>query len=224
MKHCQPDGIRRTALLLALGATVFFAACAERKSEPAAAGTDAALTGTVAQAIASSTPGVANPANSSASNAADETVGAPESARPDDAWTQSPAPPKPARPHSAATPKPESARGIAVGEPDPTHATPAAADPRDHVQRDSGNSTGKTSVGADCRTDSDCAIKDVGSCCGYRPQCMNKNTPTFPEQVKARCGQEGRVSICGFPAITGCQCVAGKCAGITLSDDSTQVQ
>ncbi|MGH8029230.1 MAG: hypothetical protein ACREO3_04770 [Arenimonas sp.] len=68
-------------------------------------------------------------------------------------------------------------------------------------------------VNASCHTDADCTIKDVGSCCGYRPQCVNKSSPTFPEQVKAACAQDGRMGICGFPAITGCTCTAGRCEG-----------
>ena len=38
-------------------------------------------------------------------------------------------------------------------------------------------------VDASCKTDDDCAIKDVGSCFGYRPACVNKASPTFPRQT-----------------------------------------
>lgn len=74
--------------------------------------------------------------------------------------------------------------------------------------------------GRACKSDADCAIKDVGSCCGYRPQCLNKDTPTFPEQVKERCAREGRVSTCGVLAISGCQCVSGQCQGVLQADES----
>lgn len=84
------------------------------------------------------------------------------------------------------------------------------------------------SLGADegraCRSDSDCAMKDAGSCCGYRPVCVNKDTPTFPEKVKAACATDGRVGICGFPAIDGCQCVAGKCEGVPMMENSAPLQ
>ncbi len=84
------------------------------------------------------------------------------------------------------------------------------------------------SLGADagraCRSDSDCAMKDAGSCCGYRPVCVSKDTPTFPEKVKAACAQDGQVGICGFPAIEGCQCVAGKCAGVLMMENSVPLQ
>lgn len=66
-----------------------------------------------------------------------------------------------------------------------------------------------------CRSDADCAIKDVGSCCGYNPRCVNQDAPTFPEQVKAKCSREGRASICGFPALSGCRCEQGVCTGIS---------
>jgi hypothetical protein len=98
----------------------------------------------------------------------------------------------------AATPPPS----IAVGEPNP--GAPGVVD-------------------ASCRTDADCAIKDVGSCCGYRPQCVNTASPTFPEQVQAACAKSGRMGICGFPAITGCTCKAGQCEG-TGADAGNQVQ
>lgn len=74
--------------------------------------------------------------------------------------------------------------------------------------------------GRSCKTDADCAVKDVGSCCGYHPQCLNKDTPTFPDEVKARCAREGRVSTCGMLAISGCQCVSGKCENVLQSDES----
>lgn len=80
-------------------------------------------------------------------------------------------------------------------------------------------------VDISCKVDSDCAIKDVGSCCGYSPQCVNADAPTFPEQVKAQCASEGRMSVCGFPAISGCRCVQGRCAGVNDgSGDAGQVQ
>lgn len=81
-----------------------------------------------------------------------------------------------------------------------------------------------TDQGRACRVDADCAIKDAGSCCGFRPVCVNKDTPTFPEKVKAACANEGRVGICGFQAIDGCQCVAGKCAGVLIMENSVPLQ
>jgi hypothetical protein len=65
-----------------------------------------------------------------------------------------------------------------------------------------------------CRTDADCAIKDIGSCCGYYPACVNADSPTFPEQVQAECAKNDMMSVCGFPDIAGCQCVDGRCAAL----------
>ena len=67
-------------------------------------------------------------------------------------------------------------------------------------------------VDRSCKVDADCAVKNVGNCCGYYPQCVNVDSPTFPDQVKAECEREGRSSICGFPSIESCQCVQGTCA------------
>ena len=62
-----------------------------------------------------------------------------------------------------------------------------------------------------CTTDAHCTVKDVGNCCGYYPACVNVDSPTFPEQVKAACAESGTAGICGFPSISGCQCVEGRC-------------
>ena len=83
----------------------------------------------------------------------------------------------------------------------------------------------KDGVDHRCKIDSDCAVKDVGSCCGYFPQCVNKASVTFPEQVKAQCASEGRMSVCGFPAISGCTCVKGQCNGVLdPAQDNGRVQ
>ena len=62
-----------------------------------------------------------------------------------------------------------------------------------------------------CATDADCEVKNVGNCCGYYPACVNRDSETFPEQVKAACAAEGRMSVCGFEEISSCQCRAGRC-------------
>ncbi|MGE0207509.1 MAG: hypothetical protein AB7S42_00010 [Lysobacteraceae bacterium] len=65
-----------------------------------------------------------------------------------------------------------------------------------------------------CRSDADCAVKNVGNCCGYYPACVNVDSPTFPDQVKAACAASGTSSICGFPAISGCECVQERCEAV----------
>ena len=63
-----------------------------------------------------------------------------------------------------------------------------------------------------CRADNDCAVKDVGSCCGAYTACVNKDSRTFPDQVRAQCSKQHSLGVCGFPSISGCECVAGKCS------------
>lgn len=68
-----------------------------------------------------------------------------------------------------------------------------------------------------CKTDADCAVKNVGNCCGYYPACVNKDSPTFPEQVKAQCEREGRMAVCGFREIAACTCNQGRCDAVSDS-------
>ncbi len=63
-----------------------------------------------------------------------------------------------------------------------------------------------------CKTDADCAVKDVGNCCGMMPACVNKDSPTDPAAVKAQCEAKGMMGVCGFKEVSSCQCVGGRCA------------
>lgn len=75
-----------------------------------------------------------------------------------------------------------------------------------------------------CKTNSDCKIKDVGSCCGYRPACVNKDSETFPAQVKAECDKKGMMGICGFPSISSCTCTNNKCEGVAEGSAEEKIQ
>lgn len=66
-----------------------------------------------------------------------------------------------------------------------------------------------------CQSDSDCAVKDVGNCCGYFPMCVNKDARTDPAAVRAQCAKDGMSSICGFREVSGCQCVDNQCQSLT---------
>ncbi len=68
-------------------------------------------------------------------------------------------------------------------------------------------------VDVSCQRAADCVIKDVGNCCGYYPRCVNAAFPADPAGVQRICAEQGLVSACGFPAITGCDCVQGACVG-----------
>lgn len=67
------------------------------------------------------------------------------------------------------------------------------------------------SVNYQCSTDADCAVKNVGNCCGYYPACVNRDSPTFPDRVKAECARKNMMGVCGFPTIAACSCVQGQC-------------
>lgn len=73
-----------------------------------------------------------------------------------------------------------------------------------------------------CRVDADCAIKDVGNCCGRYPACVNRDSPTFPERVRAECAKQHRAGTCGFPDVTGCSCVEGRCTNIDAGERATR--
>lgn len=75
-----------------------------------------------------------------------------------------------------------------------------------------------------CKNNSDCKIKDVGSCCGYRPACVNKDSKTFPAKVKAQCAKDGMAGICGFPSISSCTCTNNKCEGVSGPGSEGQIQ
>lgn len=62
-----------------------------------------------------------------------------------------------------------------------------------------------------CRTDADCAVKDIGNCCGTMPACVNANAAVDPAAVKAQCARDGVSSVCGFVEVRGCRCVEGSC-------------
>ncbi|HZF96822.1 MAG TPA: hypothetical protein VEY92_01015 [Pseudoxanthomonas sp.] len=62
-----------------------------------------------------------------------------------------------------------------------------------------------------CKTRADCAVKNVGNCCGAQPACVNKNSPVDPAAVQAQCQANGMVGVCGFREISACQCVSGRC-------------
>ena len=62
-----------------------------------------------------------------------------------------------------------------------------------------------------CRSNADCAVKNVGNCCGAMPACVNKDSPTNPQAVQAQCQAKGMMGICGFREISACQCDNGQC-------------
>jgi len=70
---------------------------------------------------------------------------------------------------------------------------------------------GGVQVDYTCKTSADCAVKNVGNCCGKQPACVNRNSPVDPAAVRAQCQASGMMSVCGFQEISACQCVSGRC-------------
>ena len=62
-----------------------------------------------------------------------------------------------------------------------------------------------------CRSSADCAVKNVGNCCGAMPACINRDSPTDPQAVQAQCQAKGMMGLCGFREISACQCDNGQC-------------
>ena len=108
---------------------------------------------------------------------------------------------------------------LAACAPAPAARTSAAAPPTSASHAVAALATSDPgAVSRACKMDADCAVKDVGSCCGQYPACVNKDAQTFPEKVKAQCGIEHRMGVCSIPVISGCSCVQGKCADINVAD------
>jgi hypothetical protein len=112
----------------------------------------------------------------------------------------------------AATPPASDVR-TATPAPDDTAAQPTRARAPEPAPKERQAESAATPVKLDfaCKTDSDCAVKNVGNCCGAKPACVNANSPTDPEGVKAECARKGIMAMCGFKPIEGCQCVQGQC-------------
>ncbi len=66
-------------------------------------------------------------------------------------------------------------------------------------------------IDSSCKTSADCAVKNVGNCCGEMPACVNKDSPVDPAAVQSQCAKSGMASICGFRPISACACTAGQC-------------
>jgi hypothetical protein len=62
-----------------------------------------------------------------------------------------------------------------------------------------------------CGADADCVIKDIGSCCGALPSCVNRDSPADPAAVKAECEKNGQDAHCIRQAPDKCACRQGQC-------------
>jgi len=91
----------------------------------------------------------------------------------------------------------------------PAKPRPQMSDPLPAVRMPRPEATGK--LDDSCRSNADCAVKNVGNCCGAMPACVNKDSPVDPAAVRAECAKNGRMSVCGFREISACQCSGGRC-------------
>ena len=88
---------------------------------------------------------------------------------------------------------------------DPLPATPVPAQPARP------GPSGVPDLDRSCRVDTDCAVKNVGNCCGHFPACVNVDAQPDPAAVQAACAESGMASVCGFREIQACSCVASTC-------------
>ncbi len=77
-------------------------------------------------------------------------------------------------------------------------------------------------VDTTCKSNADCAVKNVGNCCGAMPACVNKDSPTDPAAVQAQCNAKGMMGVCGFKEISACQCDNGQCAPAAGAESQIQ--
>lgn len=73
-----------------------------------------------------------------------------------------------------------------------------------------------------CRVAADCAVKNVGNCCGAMPACVNKDSPTDAAAVQAECARKGMASVCGFVEIRACSCIANRCVAEQAPEPATR--
>lgn len=98
------------------------------------------------------------------------------------------------------------------GTASPSPAPVETATPAPDTTVDAGKAAPRAAIDTSCRVDSDCAVKNVGNCCGYAPACVNRTATPDPAAVKAECERLGLQSTCGFREIPGCSCDGGRCA------------
>jgi hypothetical protein len=109
----------------------------------------------------------------------------------------------------AACAAPQPADGVEpppMSDPLPATVLPEPATPPRH-----GAVAGLPDLDRSCRIDADCAVKNVGNCCGYYPACVNRSAEPDPQAVQAACARSGMAGVCGFREIQACACVASRC-------------
>ncbi|MDD5194039.1 MAG: hypothetical protein PHF67_05675 [Candidatus Nanoarchaeia archaeon] len=71
----------------------------------------------------------------------------------------------------------------------------------------------EASIDYSCERALDCEIKDIHSCCGYYPKCVNKNSIANATLVSELCSSVSNTGYCGYKNIQSCKCENKKCVG-----------
>jgi hypothetical protein len=117
----------------------------------------------------------------------------------------SPAPAPATQPSPAANPTPADEAAVPATVPTPADAGASVALPYPS------DLAAHAGLRIDCQQDSECAVKDVGNCCGRYDACVRADSQPDPTAVQAECATTGMAGICGFPVIEACVCAAGTC-------------
>jgi hypothetical protein len=96
---------------------------------------------------------------------------------------------------------------VRVGEDAGTPVAPVDAGASTTPPQDAGTTT--TDARFSCTKDSECAVKNVGNCCGYYPRCANVNATFGPPSCKP-----GQAGVCGWPEIEQCRCRNNTCVAL----------
>ena len=121
---------------------------------------------------------------------------------------------------TAPTPSSDAPKAPAAERTEPPPASqPTAPAPAPNAQildtMETASNISASNPNRSCKTNSDCAVKDVGNCCGAYPMCVSKDAKTDPAAVRAQCAKDGMASTCGFQEVSGCECVKGQCENIS---------
>jgi hypothetical protein len=83
---------------------------------------------------------------------------------------------------------------------------------------------GEAKILTECKTDTDCMVMNVGSCCGYSPQCVNRASKPDPEAVARDCTDNGLSGVCGYAEISACQCQSDVCMPLQSPNNDERPQ
>lgn len=198
----------RKPLIAVLAASVMLlAACAGPKTEPVADATRALPAG-------SSTSTASSPKNASGAIPVSTEANAASSATPQPARvapTVANSARAPDSPPGSGQTQSERSRSAAQSTGIPGRTKPAPPMSTQLPPERVPDTGAPPRLNTSCRTSSDCAVKNVGNCCGAMPACVNRNSAVNPEAVKAQCARNGLMSTCGFKDVQSCSCVAGTC-------------